>query len=102
MRLISSRRSVGGVQFCLLVFTNVLTWILSTVQAEAELSDKDKREELDAVINQARVTLMKAHNLPGNLEESDPRVKELVPPFKQQLRAKAKELLIDEEVRRRK
>ena len=71
-------------------------------QAEAELSDKTKREELDAIIKEARVAILKAHNLPSNAEESDRRVKELVPPFKQQLRAKAKDLLIDEEVRRRK
>ena len=71
-------------------------------QAESELSDETKREELDAVIKQGRVFLLKNMNLPTTLEDSDPRLKGLTPPWKEQLRAKAKELLIEEEVRRRK
>ncbi|KAI0833479.1 DnaJ domain-containing protein [Trametes gibbosa] len=71
-------------------------------KAESELSDKAKREELDAVIHQARAILLKTHNLPPNTRDDDPRVKALTPPWKQQFLAKAKEMLIDEEVRRRK
>lgn len=71
-------------------------------QAESELSDKAKRDELDAVIHQARAVLLKSHNLPPNTPDDDPRVKALTPPWKQQFLAKAKEMLIDEEVRRRK
>ncbi|KAI0775216.1 hypothetical protein BD413DRAFT_534039 [Trametes elegans] len=71
-------------------------------KAESEVSDKAKREELDAVINQARVILLRTHNLPPNTPDDDPRVKSLVPPWRQQFLAKAKEMLIDEEVRRRK
>jgi len=71
-------------------------------KAESELSDKDKREEVDAVINQARTLLLKSLNLPTTIPPSDPRLKSLNPPWRQQLLAKAKELLIDEEVRRRK
>lgn len=71
-------------------------------KAESELSDEAKREELDAVIKQARVTLLKGMNLPTTLEDNDPKLKNLTPPWKQQLRAKSKELLIEEEVRRRK
>ncbi|KAH9850373.1 hypothetical protein C2E23DRAFT_836253 [Lenzites betulinus] len=71
-------------------------------KAESELSDKAKRDELDAVIHQARAVLLKSHNLPPNTPDDEPRVKALTPPWKQQFLAKAKEMLIDEEVRRRK
>ncbi|KAI9060653.1 DnaJ-domain-containing protein [Trametes sanguinea] len=71
-------------------------------KAESELSDKTKREELDAVINQARNILLKAQGLPLNTKDDDPRLKNMTPPWRQQFLAKAKELLIDEEVRRRK
>ncbi|OCH94364.1 DnaJ-domain-containing protein [Obba rivulosa] len=71
-------------------------------KAESELTDKTKREELDAVITQARVVVLKTHNLPTTIADDDPRLKTLTPPFREQLRAKSKEFLIDEEVRRRK
>ena len=51
---------------------------------------------------QARNEILKTQNLPTTLEDSDPRIKSLTPPLRQQVRARAKELLIDEEVRRRK
>ncbi|PCH42410.1 chaperone regulator [Wolfiporia cocos MD-104 SS10] len=71
-------------------------------KAESELSDKAKREELDAVINQARSVLLKSLSLPTTTPNDDLRLKGLTPPWRQQLLAKAKEFLIDEEVRRRK
>ncbi|KAH8099968.1 DnaJ-domain-containing protein [Cristinia sonorae] len=71
-------------------------------KAESELSDKAKREELDAVIKQARIELLKTLSLPTSLENNDPKLSQLTPPWKEQLRAKSKEMLIDEEVRRRK
>ncbi|KAH9959582.1 DnaJ-domain-containing protein [Russula dissimulans] len=55
-------------------------------KAENELEDTAKREELDAGINQARSTLLKGMSHTA---------------FKAQLRQKSKELLIDEELRRR-
>ncbi|KAF7424525.1 hypothetical protein PC9H_009832 [Pleurotus ostreatus] len=70
--------------------------------AESELSDKAKREELDAVINQARILVLKANNLPPNTAPNDPRLASLDPPFKTQFRQQSKDLLIEEEVRRRK
>ena len=72
------------------------------LQAESDLSDKTKREELDAVITQARVALLRDLGLPNTARDDDPKLKGLTPPWRQQLRAKSKELLIDEEVRRRK
>ncbi|TCD69358.1 hypothetical protein EIP91_007914 [Steccherinum ochraceum] len=71
-------------------------------KAESELSDKNKREELDAVIKQARVVLLKTMNLPTTLEDGDSQLRGLTPPWKDQIRAQTKEMLIDEEVRRRK
>lgn len=46
--------------------------------------------------------MLKTLNLPTTIKDDDPRLKDAVPPFRQQVRAKSKELLIDEEVRRRK
>ncbi|TEB34511.1 chaperone regulator [Coprinellus micaceus] len=71
-------------------------------KAETELSDKDKREELDAVINQARKRVLEDLELPTTTPHNDYKLKGLNPTFKQRLRAKSKELLIEEELRRRK
>ncbi|KAK0204846.1 hypothetical protein DFS33DRAFT_702213 [Desarmillaria ectypa] len=71
-------------------------------KAESELSDKAKREELDAIIKQARILALKALSLPASTPDSDPNLKSLNPSFKVRIRARSKELLIDEEVRRRK
>jgi len=71
-------------------------------KAESDLSDKDKREILDALIRQARTALLKDMQLPAYIEDDDARLASLQPNFKTQLRAKSKELLIDEEVSRRK
>ncbi|KAI0784603.1 DnaJ-domain-containing protein [Abortiporus biennis] len=71
-------------------------------KAESELSDQKKRDELDAVIKQARILLLRGLQLPTTTEDDDDKLRELNPPWKEQLRAKTKELLIDEELRRRK
>lgn len=71
-------------------------------KAESDLSDKTKREELDAVINQARVVLLKNLGLLPTTHDDDPKLKGLTPSWRQQILAKSKEFLIDEEVRRRK
>lgn len=76
--------------------------MVDVLKAEVELSDKDKREELDAVINQARKRVLESLELPPTTEFDDPKLKGLNPTFKQRLRAKSKELLIEEELRRRK
>ncbi|KAF9223775.1 DnaJ-domain-containing protein [Gyrodon lividus] len=82
-------------------------------KAEAELSEPAKRAELDATIASARSTLLRSLSLPPNLTDDDPRVKNLASdptmmaqglttPWKTMLKEKIKEVLIDEEVRRRK
>jgi hypothetical protein len=72
------------------------------MQAESELSDKAKRSELDAVINEARSRVLKALNLPSSTTDSDPKLQDLDPSWKARLRIQSKELLIDEELHRRK
>ncbi|KAG9079004.1 hypothetical protein FS749_008933 [Ceratobasidium sp. UAMH 11750] len=71
-------------------------------KAEADLSDQAKRDELDAVILEARAQTLKANSLPVGTSDTDLRVLTLVPSFKDQVKAKAKDIFIDEEVRRRK
>ncbi|XP_006459090.1 hypothetical protein AGABI2DRAFT_66229 [Agaricus bisporus var. bisporus H97] len=72
-------------------------------KAESELSDKNKREELDAIMNQARIEILKSYNLPTTLAHNDPSLRDIVKPsFRVRVRARAKDILIEEEVRRRK
>ncbi|KIJ66992.1 hypothetical protein HYDPIDRAFT_108971 [Hydnomerulius pinastri MD-312] len=82
-------------------------------KAESELSDAAKRTELDATIAAARATLLRSLSLPPNLTDDDPRIKDLADdpkmkaqglttPWRVMLKEKIKEVLIDEEVRRRK
>ncbi|KAI0034248.1 DnaJ-domain-containing protein [Vararia minispora EC-137] len=71
-------------------------------KAESELSDAAKREELDATIKQARILVLREHGLPQTAPVDHPKLDNLNPPFKEQLRLKSKELLIEEELRRRK
>jgi DnaJ family protein C protein 8 len=65
------------------------------------LSDKEKRENLDATVNQARVEILKSLNLPTSTPDDHSKLKELSPPWKLQLKDKIKAMLIDEELRRR-
>lgn len=71
-------------------------------KAESELSDNSKRDELDAVVKEACNMVLKALELPASTPFTDPRLMDLNPPFKVRIRCQSKELLIEEEVRRRK
>ncbi|KAF8340571.1 uncharacterized protein EI90DRAFT_3012399 [Cantharellus anzutake] len=70
-------------------------------KAESELSDKDKRAEIDSVVAYARTQVLKSHGIPSSVEDSDYRIQTLLPPFVEQLGLKVKELLIDDELRKR-
>jgi len=70
-------------------------------KAESELGDTAKREDLDAAINEARSTILKGLSLPTSTPDDHPKLKGLIPPFKAQLRQKSKDILIEEELRRR-
>ena len=55
------------------------------------------------MIIQARIELLRSLNLSTLLADNDPKLREIGdPPFKVRVRAKAKEMLINEVVRRRK
>jgi DnaJ family protein C protein 8 len=64
--------------------------------------DEKKRELLDAAITEARVLLLRTLNIPTSVADDDSRITVLKPRYRDQLRVKAKEVLIEEEVRRRK
>ncbi|KAG8855146.1 hypothetical protein FRB96_007184 [Tulasnella sp. 330] len=71
-------------------------------KAESDLSDQSKREELDSVYIQARALVLKSLTLPLTVDDDDSRLTALQPGFQERLQQQTKELLIDEEVRRRK
>ncbi|KZP25219.1 DnaJ-domain-containing protein [Athelia psychrophila] len=73
-------------------------------KAESELSEAPKRADLDAVILEARVTLLREFvpPLPVSTLDSDSALTSLGSKWKSMMRTKSKELLIEEEVRRRK
>ncbi|KAG8899710.1 hypothetical protein FRB99_006476 [Tulasnella sp. 403] len=70
-------------------------------KAESDLSNKEKREELEAVHSQARTLVLKSLSLPTTLADDDPKLQSLQPGLKESVRQQTKELLINEEVRRR-
>jgi len=71
-------------------------------KAESDLSDTTKREDLDAIITQARTMQLKHLSLPSSTPDNDPQLKGLQPSWKDRVRSECKNLLIEEEVRRRK
>jgi len=70
-------------------------------KAEAELGDEKKRESLDAAIKEARILVLRSMNLPQSITDDDDRLKHELPAFREKVKAKSKEVLIEEEVRRR-
>ncbi|KAJ3893216.1 DnaJ-domain-containing protein [Lentinula edodes] len=68
-------------------------------KAESELSEKAKRDELDALLSQARTLLVREM---GWSSMNNKAIKEIEAIWRERVRAKTKELLIDEELRRRK
>lgn len=101
LRKYAPRHSAAHHSLFPLVPTNIF---ISSDQAESELSDPPKREDLDAVITEARILLLREMNppLPSSTLDSDPAIRKLGKAWKTMMREKSKELLIDEEVRRRK
>jgi len=70
-------------------------------KAEAELSDEKKREALDAALKQARIDTLKSMNLPTTIADDDPRLQNEWTAFTEKLRLRSKQILIEEEARRR-
>jgi len=71
-------------------------------KAESELSDEAMRQNMDAVIAQSRSLILKSLSLPLSTPNTDPALRRLDPTFKVRMRVQTKELLIEEELRRRK
>jgi len=70
-------------------------------KAEAELSDEKKREALDAALKAARTDVLKSMSLPSTISDDDHRLQEVQTAFKENLRLRSKQILIEEEARRR-
>lgn len=70
-------------------------------QASIHLLDEKKRNSLDEVVMSARVLCLRELGLPANTESEDQRLRGLIPSFDERVRKETKEMMIDDEVRRR-
>ncbi|GFZ43323.1 hypothetical protein JCM24511_01043 [Saitozyma sp. JCM 24511] len=73
-------------------------------KAEGQLSEPSKRAEIDAIMTHSRTLVLKSILGTGystGIADTDPRLANLTPPFDLQIRAKAKEVLIEDELSRR-
>ncbi|ORX34103.1 hypothetical protein BD324DRAFT_636625 [Kockovaella imperatae] len=73
-------------------------------KAEAQLSDSSKRTEIDAIMTHCRTAVLKSVLGSGystNIADTDPRITSLRPPLDAQIRAKAKEVFVEDELAKR-
>ncbi|WRT65929.1 uncharacterized protein IL334_002880 [Kwoniella shivajii] len=73
-------------------------------KAEDQLSDSAKRKEIDMIMTHARTQVLKAILGTGystSIPDDDPRLHNLTPPLDQQVRAKGREILVEDELARR-
>lgn len=71
-------------------------------QAQVELTDEKKRKNLDQTIEDARMLVLREFKLLPVVEDSHPTLAALKDPdLKERVRRKTKEILIDDELRRR-
>lgn len=71
-------------------------------QASIQLLDEKKRNALDEVVMSARVLCLREVGLPANTDSDDIKLQGLTPSFDERVRKLTKEMMIDDEVRRRK
>lgn len=72
-------------------------------KASTHLLDEDKRKVLDETVLSARHLVLREHlNLPANLASDSPQLAGLNPTFEERVRKATKELMIDDELRKRK
>lgn len=71
-------------------------------KASSHLLDEDKRKGLDETVMDARLMVLKELGLPFSTASDDPRTASLVPSWEDRVRAATKELMVDDELRRRK
>lgn len=70
-------------------------------QASMHLLDEKKRNSLDEVVMSARILCLRELGLPANIDSNDDRLSGLMPSFDERVRKGTKEMMIDDEVRRR-
>lgn len=71
-------------------------------KASSHLLDEDKRKALDETVLDARLMVLKELNLPFSTAHDDPRLNNLTPSWDERVRGATKELMVDDELRRRK
>lgn len=75
---------------------------MRAVQAETELLDEVKRKILDEMLYDARMLLLREISLLPTVSDDHEKIRALKdPPFRGRVKKKVKEMLIDEELRRR-
>lgn len=72
-------------------------------KASTSLLDEDSRKNLDETVLSARFLVLKEQlNLPTSTPSDSSHLQNLIPPFEERVRLATKELMISDEVRRRK
>ncbi|WWD18161.1 hypothetical protein CI109_102610 [Kwoniella shandongensis] len=73
-------------------------------KAEDQLSNRETRREIDMIMTHARTQVLKeilGSGYSTNIPDDDPRLTNLRPPLEQQVRAKGREILVEDELARR-
>ncbi|KAK4049212.1 DnaJ sub C member 8 [Microbotryomycetes sp. JL221] len=71
-------------------------------KASGELLDSEKRKALDETLQDARMLVLREQGLPRDTPDNHDKIRTLKDPeFKERVRLKTKEILIDDELRRR-
>ncbi|KAL7006450.1 hypothetical protein EMMF5_004103, partial [Cystobasidiomycetes sp. EMM_F5] len=70
-------------------------------KAETELLDVEKRKNLDRTIADARMLILRGLGVPPEAPDSHDKLRFLLPPLRERVKAKTKEIMIDDELRRR-
>ncbi|KAK0560807.1 DnaJ subfamily C member 8 [Tilletia horrida] len=71
-------------------------------KASTHLLDEEKRKNLDETVMAARIVALKEFGLPATIAPDDDRIKALEPgALEERVRAKTKEIMIDDELQRR-
>lgn len=70
-------------------------------KAQTELLTAEKRKLIDKTLADARMLILRSLNLPPETPDTHDKVRFLLPPLRERMKQKAKEILIDDELRRR-
>lgn len=70
-------------------------------QASTHLLDEERRKNLDETVMAARIVCLKELGLPSSTSADDEKLKDVVPSFDERVRKGTKEIMIDDELRKR-